>query len=152
MSYQTQTAVFEQKTFRKPQFNLLLWSMLALIASKGLVSLFSPHGVKREKRDPGVPPGAAPFCLSRMLRDHTGRPAPGPVVRVVVVAVVVASKARFTLVSPHLEGSFKEANHLPLRGQSPNDGAPPRLSGTGPFSGDRSCHQASEWLAHVTAS
>jgi len=46
MSYQAQTAVLEQKTFRKPQFNLLLWSMLALIAmgiSAGIYALFVGH-------------------------------------------------------------------------------------------------------------
>ena len=32
MSLQSQTAVLEQRSFRRPQFNLLLWTMLALVA------------------------------------------------------------------------------------------------------------------------
>ena len=52
---------------------------------------FLPTGPIKKARPRGLP-GAAPFCLSRFLRDHTGRPAPGPVVRVVVVVVVVVSK------------------------------------------------------------
>ena len=46
MALQAQTAVLEQKTFRKPQFNLLLWSMLALVAigiSAGIYALFVGH-------------------------------------------------------------------------------------------------------------
>ena len=55
MSLQSQTAVLEQRTFRKPQFNLLLWTMLALVAigiSAGIYALFVGHhyslGVTRD--------------------------------------------------------------------------------------------------------
>jgi len=74
MSYQTQTAVFEQKTFRKPQFNLLLWSMLALIAigiSAGIYALFVGHhqslGVTRE-----VPWGIAISTYAYLAIISTG--------------------------------------------------------------------------------
>ncbi|MGI9537532.1 MAG: NrfD/PsrC family molybdoenzyme membrane anchor subunit [Desulfocapsaceae bacterium] len=46
MSFQSQTAVIEQREFRKPQFNLLLWAMLALVAigiSAGIYALFVGH-------------------------------------------------------------------------------------------------------------
>ena len=55
MSLQSQTAVLEQRSFRRPQFNLLLWTMLALVAigiSAGIYALFAGHhttmGVTRE--------------------------------------------------------------------------------------------------------
>ncbi len=46
MSFQSQTAVIEQREFKKPQFNLLLWTMLALVAigiSAGIYALFVGH-------------------------------------------------------------------------------------------------------------
>ena len=46
MSFQSQTAVLEQREFRKPQFNFLLWSMLALVAigiSAGIYALYAGH-------------------------------------------------------------------------------------------------------------
>ena len=46
MSFQSQTAVLEQREFRKSQFNLLLWAMLALVAigiSAGIYALFVGH-------------------------------------------------------------------------------------------------------------
>lgn len=74
MSYQAQTAVLEQKTFRKPQFNLLLWSMLALIAigiSAGIYALFVGHhqslGVSR-----AVPWGIAISTYAYLAIISTG--------------------------------------------------------------------------------
>ncbi len=46
MSVQSQVAVLEERTFRKTQFNLLLWVMLALVAvgiSAGIYALFVGH-------------------------------------------------------------------------------------------------------------
>ncbi len=74
MSYQVQTAVLEQRTFRKPQFNLLLWSMLALIAigiSAGIYALFVGHhqslGVNR-----AVPWGIAISTYAYLAIISTG--------------------------------------------------------------------------------
>ena len=46
MSFQSQTAVLEQREFKKFQFNLLLWAMLALVAigiSAGIYALYAGH-------------------------------------------------------------------------------------------------------------
>ena len=74
MALQAQTAVLEQKTFRRPQFNLLLWSMLALVAigiSAGIYALFVGHhqalGVTRD-----VPWGIAISTYAYLAIISTG--------------------------------------------------------------------------------
>lgn len=74
MSLQSQAAVIEERTFRKPQFNLLLWTMLALVAigiSAGIYALFVGHhqalGVTRE-----VPWGIAISTYAYLAIISTG--------------------------------------------------------------------------------
>ncbi len=74
MSLQAQTAVLEQKSFRKPQFNMLLWAMLALVAigvSAGIYALFVGHhqalGVSRS-----VPWGIAISTYAYLAIISTG--------------------------------------------------------------------------------
>ena len=74
MSLQSQVAVIDEKTFRKPQFNLLLWTMLALVAigvSAGIYALFVGHhqalGVTRD-----VPWGIAISTYAYLAIISTG--------------------------------------------------------------------------------
>ena len=74
MSLQSQAVVIEQRTFRRPQFNLILWTMLALVAlgiSAGIYGLFVGHhhafGVTRE-----VPWGIAISTYAYLAIVSTG--------------------------------------------------------------------------------
>lgn len=74
MSTQSQVAVINEREFRKPQFNLLLWAMLALVAigvSAGIYGLFVGHhhafGVTRE-----VPWGIAISTYAYLAIISTG--------------------------------------------------------------------------------
>jgi hypothetical protein len=110
-----------------------------------------------KKARPRSPSEAAPFCLSRELRDHTGRPASGQVARVLPAGVRAVSKAAFTVSSLLFCLALSEANDLPGKGQSPSlcqPICPPRASGLiGPPSecaedGPRGCRGAP--LRHIS--